>query len=486
MGEEINKRVINATKWSTITEILAKLVVPITNLILARILAPETFGIVATVTMVTSFADMLTDAGFQKYIIQHEFKNKKELYEASNVAFLTNFIMSLLSWFVIVLFRNKIACFLGNDGLGFALMIASLQLPITALSSIQMALYKREFDFKTLFYRRIISVLLPFAVTIPLALLGFDYWSLIIGTLTGTIVNAIILTWKSKWKPNLFYKFTVLKEMFSFSIWTLISSVVIWLSSYIDIFILGTIFNNYYLGIYNNSIHIVNAIMNIITSSITPVLLSGLSRYQNNNIEYSKLLLKVQKTMAYFIIPMGVGIFLYQELVTHILLGDGWQEAAKVIGIASLVEPIKILLSNCISICYVSKGKPKLSIITELLYIIPLVFIGIYMANKGFYEYVYTRQIFKFELIIINLIVVNKVINVSSVSMIKNLLKPMFATIIMFLVAVFLKCISNNIIWSFISIFMCIIVYFIVLYIIDKNEIKLLKEKILDKNVRRN
>lgn len=479
VGETINKKVANAARWSTITEILAKLVVPITNLILARILAPEAFGIIATVTMITTFADMLTDAGFQKYLIQHEFSSKEKLYKSANVAFITNFSMSLVAWIVIVIFRDNIAGFLGNEGLGVAIAVASIQLLLTALSSIQMALYKRTFDFKTLFYRRIISVLLPFAVTIPLALLGLGYWSLIIGTLTGQVVNAIILTIKSEWKPTLFFKLDILKEMFSFSIWTLIDSIVIWLCTYVDVFILGNIFNSYYLGLYNNSLNIVNSIMNVVTASITPVLLAGLSRYQNNEKEYNNLLFKVQRTMAYLIIPMGVGVFLYQDIITSILLGDGWKEASKIIGIASLIVPFMILLSNCTSVCYISKGKPKLSILAQTLYLIPLIPFGLHVANIGFWEYVYGRNLFRIELIIVNLIILNYIIKVPVWNMIKNLIKPLMATAIMAIIAIILKMVSVQEWWSIISMIICAIAYFIVLYIIDKESIKDLKKDFL-------
>ena len=485
MTETIEKKVVNATKWSTITEILAKLITPITNLILARILAPEAFGILATVTMVTSFADMLTDAGFQKYIIQHEFKNKDELFKSANVAFLTNLFISTISWIIISIFRNPISAFLGNPGLGLAIMIASIQLPLTALSSIQMAMYKRIFDFKTLFYRRIVSVLLPFVITIPLALLGMDYWSLIIGTLSGQIINAIILTIKSEWKPKFFYKINILKEMFSFSMWTLIDSIVIWLCSYVDVFILGNIFNSYYLGIYNNSLNIVNAVMNIITSSIIPVLLSGLSRYQNDDEGYKKLLFNSQRMMACLLIPMGVGIFLYQNLITDLLLGNGWEEASKVIGIMSLIAPFSILLSNYTSICYISKGKPKLSIVAQLAYLIPLVPLCVYTAHKGFEEYVYARNLFKIELIIVNLIILNKVIKIPAIKLLKNLQKPLMATLIMAAIAILLQKVSNTIIWSIISIALSVIVYFVILFIIDKEDVNNLKEKFLKRGVKK-
>jgi PST family polysaccharide transporter len=74
---ELNKKIQLSIKWSGITEIVAKSIVPIINMILVRILTPEAFGVIAIVTMITSFADIFTDAGFQKYLIQKKFDNHR-------------------------------------------------------------------------------------------------------------------------------------------------------------------------------------------------------------------------------------------------------------------------------------------------------------------------------------------------------------------------------------------------------------------------
>src|SRR5690606_29357299 len=142
-----------------------------------------------------------------------------------------------------------------------------IQLPLTAFSSIQMALYRRDFDFKTLFIVRMFSIFIPIIVTIPLALLGLGYWSLIIGTIFMQISNAVILTIKSKWKPNLFYKLSVLKKMLSFSLWSLVESISIWLTAWIDAFIIASVLSEYYLGIYKTSTMMVNSFMAVITAS---------------------------------------------------------------------------------------------------------------------------------------------------------------------------------------------------------------------------
>lgn len=85
--QNLNSKVISATKWSGITEIVAKLVAPVTTMVLARLLTPDAFGVLVTVQMVISFAEIFTDAGFQKYIVQHEFVDDNDKYKSTAAAF---------------------------------------------------------------------------------------------------------------------------------------------------------------------------------------------------------------------------------------------------------------------------------------------------------------------------------------------------------------------------------------------------------------
>ncbi len=478
-NNELNNKMKNATKWSTITEIVAKLISPVTNMILARLLIPEAFGVIATITMITSFADLLTDAGFQKYLIQHKFKNEKELYKCANVAFIANLAVSVLVWVIIMLSSDLLANLFGNPGTGLAIIIATLQLPLTALTSIQMGLYKRKLDFKTLFYRRIVSVIIPLIVTVPLAILNFNYWSLVIGNLIGQIANAIILTVKSEWKPKLFFKGEILKDMFSFSIWSLIESITVWISTYIDTFIIGKWLDAYYLGLYKNSINMVNSIMNIVIATVTPVLTSGLAKLQDDRDRYEQTFFKWQRLLGWMIIPMGIGIFIFRDLVTDILLGKQWKEATNIIGIVALIMPFKILLSNMVSICYISKGRPKLSVISQMLYIIPAIIISVIFIQKDFWTFVYVRNLFVFELVIINLIIMNNIIKISAIRMLKNIIKPIIATTAMGIVIYPISISTGSTLIHIATIILGMIIYMILMYIMGKEDFELIKREVL-------
>lgn len=461
----INEKMKKATKWSTITEIIAKLISPITNMILARIISPEAFGVVATVTMIMSFADMFTDAGFQKYLVQHDFKDENEKFKSANVAFWTNFMISVMLWIIIILFRKKIAILVGNPGLGNVIAIACIQLMLTSFSSIQMALYRREFDFKALFLIRMISICVPFLFTVPLGILGFSYWSLIIGNIITQLLNAIILTIKSKWKPYFFYDINLLKEMMSFSIWSLVEAISIWFTSWVDIFIISSSLNQYYLGIYKTSTTMVNSIMTLITASILPVFFSALSKLQNDDKKFNEMYLNTQRIISILVFPLGVGIYLYSDLATKIMLGNNWTEASSVIGIWALTSSIIIVFGNLNSEVYRAKGRPKLSFLAQVLHLAVLIPTCIIASKYGFRSLIFSRAWIRLELVLVHFIIMKTIIKFPIKEIIKAVSPSLVSVLVMFIIGLILKEISDSFIWSIISILLCAICYFAVLYL---------------------
>lgn len=428
---DLNNKVVKATKWSSLTEIAAKLISPISTMVLARLLTPDAFGILVTATMVISFAEIFTDAGFQKYLIQHKFNSREELYRSTTVAFWSNLIMSLAIWGGIIVFSEQIASLVGCAGHGDVIAISCFCIPLAAFSSIQMALYKRELDFKTLFVVRIVGVLLPLVVTIPLAYFTHSYWSLIIGMIALNLSNAIILTIKSKWKPKLFYSFRLLKEMFSFTAWSMIEAISIWLTTYVDIFIVGTMLNEHYLGIYRTSMSTVGQIMGLITAATTPVLFSSLSKLQDNEEGFKKLFFSFQKIVGILVIPIGVGIFLFQDLITEILLGTQWSEAAHFIGLWGLTSSITIVLSHYCSEIYRAKGKPKLSVLAQFLHICCIIPVLLWAIHYNFNFLCDMRALVRMTLIIINLIIMYRIVRISIWAMLRNIAPAIFAATIM-------------------------------------------------------
>lgn len=471
----LNSQVANATKWSVVTEVMAKLVTPISNMVLARLLTPEAFGVVATLTMIIAFAEIFTDAGFQKYLIQKQFIDDDDRDKDTNVAFWSNLVMSLVLWGVIAIFSDSLATLVGSPGLGFVLIVSCAAIPIAAFSSIQMALFRKDLDFKTLFYRRLVSVIVPLCVTVPLAFWLRSYWALVIGTVATNLSNAIVLTIKSNWSPRIYYSFSRLRKMFSYTAWAIVDAILIWATNYADIFFIGLMLSDYYLGLYRTSMGTVGAITSVITASILPVVMPALSKAKSDNNTLRAMLLQLQKYTSIILLPIGFGIFAFRDLITAILLGDQWGEAAPFIGLWGLMDVIVVIFARFGSNLYPAIGKPKLSVLAQVLHLIVVIPAVVISIRYGFTALYWTRSIVRLEAVLVNLILIYYCIQLRPWRMILNLLPEFIGCIIMMMFSLALLSFSNGYVISFIWILLASAVYFATLWLFPAERVVLVQ-----------
>lgn len=474
MNSEKN-RVINAVKWSIITEFVVKFISPISSMILARLLSPREFGIVATVVMIVSLADIFTEAGFQRYIIQHIFSDTKDEEESICVAFWTNLGISILLWLMIFVFSSSIAKIVGNPGMGRVIWIGALVLPLTSFSSIQMAVYKKNLNFKEISWVRILIKLVPLVVVVPLAYLGFSFWSLIIGNIASELLSAIILTARSNWKPKFFYSISKLTKMLSFCVWSIGEAFSSWLISNLGIFIIGTMLSEYYLGVYKTATTIVSQIISIVTASTIGVLISALSSVQNNQQEYDKIYFAFLQGIGIIVIPLGVGMLLYSDLVCNILLGSQWNDAIVVVGVWGFILSESVIFNSMSGAVIISKGRPKelfLANISQAILMIPAFYIG---AKFNFKKMVIISSIVRIELCVVQTVIACKLSGINIFEIFKTIKKYVIATIVMSLLSIILLKKSDLILLQILSVFGCCLVYFLVLYILPDGREELKK-----------
>lgn len=390
-GPISNKKVNRATGWSFAGELAAKLVMPITNMILARILVPEVFGIIATINMVVGLSDIFIEAGFHLYIIQHEFKDREELNKYASSALWVSVILGFLMLGVISVFRDTIAVWVGSPGYGDVLMVTSITIPIVAGISILQALYKRDLNYKHLFIRRILGLIVPLVITVPLALLGWGVWALAIGSLAGKIVNLLTLLGNKNYHPSFYCNLHHIVKMAPFCLTTMVSYSLSWATNWLDILIIGNVLDNYYTGLYKNSQTTVVGIFAMFTSAMTPVLFSVLCRNADDNEKFSDTMRQFTERIALILMPIGFGVLICRRLVTSILLGSKWAEATTFIGIWALVTVLSAVYATyCREACR-AKGKPYLNVIAQsisLTCIIPASYFG---AQQGFHTMIWLR-----------------------------------------------------------------------------------------------
>ena len=471
----MDTKVVAAAKWSLITEVLAKLITPITNIILAHILAPTAFGILATIMMVISFAEMLADAGFQKFLVQYEFESEEDKQKSVSVAFISNIVLAIILWIAIIVWRDDLASLVGNDGLGIPLAVMGTMLPLSAFSSIQMAMYRRSFNFKFLLSIRMITIVTPLFVSIPMALAGFDYWALIAGLLAAQLFTAIALCIRQEKLISIYFSYQVFRNMFSFSAWSLAEAFSIWLTAWIDTFIISHFLNAYYLGMYKMPTAIVTTVMAIATSSMAPVLFSALSRHQHNKVEFEKTFFTFQRYMALFLVPLGVGMFVYQDFIVQILLGPQWKLAGIVLGSWALSSSLVTAISYLISEAFRAKGMPNISFLAQMAHLIVLIPVIYICVQYDFTTFVYARSRVRVQMIAVLLYLLAVYVKMNAWNVISNIKTYIITSVIVGVGSYVLLHVYTSMIWTIFCICVSLISYLVVLYLFPTERVVLTK-----------
>lgn len=457
--------------WSLFSEIAVKFVVPITNMILARVLTPDAFGVVAVCNMLVSFVDLITDAGFGKYIVQHDFKNEQDKENYINVSFWTNLGISVVMTCLIIIFRVQMATMLGHRKYATVISVASIQLIITSISSTQTAIFRRNFEFRKLFIARISVALAPLIITVPLAIMLKTYWALVIGNLCGALVNSIVLSVFSNWRPSFYYNFDLLKRMFSYSFWSLCEALANWTIFWVDTFIVGNNFSEYQLGLYKNSTNMVQSIMGMISASMSPVLLTTLSRLKNDSEKYKKAFLNIHSLMIYLVIPMGIGLFLYRKTATLLLFGSKWGEASNIVGAWGLMMMCSVIFYSFPAELYKSKGIPQMLFLSQCIYLLFMIPICTVTAKVGFWTMVYARCGAIMVQMVIGIVFMIKFFKISLKDYIKSFLYPVAASIVMILISEITGLLLKGMAGDFIGILICALGYLAFVYFVAKDQL---------------
>lgn len=232
------KDTLNATLWSVLAEIIAKIISPAVFLILTHILSPSDFGVVSVATTILGLIYVVSDMGTSKVLIQAEDDegNIQKLYDA---AFYLNIFVGIILFLVVFLFSKELASFYSQPQSDSVIKVMSVQILLYSLCSVQNAIRKRNLDFRFLFYIRLITICSPLLIALPIAFSGGGYWAIVLSTIAGSLLNTVVLWVKSKWKPILYINWHMIYRVIGKSIWNTIEQICVWIPVCFDTFLIS-------------------------------------------------------------------------------------------------------------------------------------------------------------------------------------------------------------------------------------------------------
>lgn len=323
MGSTLKDKAISALIWNAIQRYGVLLISFLSNIVLARLLTPDDYGVVGLLTVFTALAGSVVDSGFSAALIQR----KKVSQTDWSTVFFWNIAASILMYLILLITANSIAGYFKQPILADILRFQSLTLLVNALCSVQTAKLTKELQFKRLAIRSIVGNLIGGCVGIILAINGFGVWSLAWQTVAISIASTLLLWSIAEWRPTFEFSMKSFKEMYKFGGFIFISGICDTLYSNLQSFIIGRFFSIRELGLYSQAKKVERVPVEGTSTVLSQVLFPVYASIASDREIHKKIVRKNITIITYITFPLMVMLIMLAAPIFYILFGTKWMEA---------------------------------------------------------------------------------------------------------------------------------------------------------------
>ena len=378
---DLHVRSIHSLYATIISQLLRFIIQLIGIYIMARLLDPEDFGLIAMATIFTGFFEIFREFGLSSATIQSENINQDQV----SYLFWVNIFIGVFLAFFIILFSPLLAKIYNEPRLIKICAFQALSFLIGGMSIQHGALLARQMKFKSIGYVDVISMLMGLLGGIGVAILGFRYWSLLIAPLITQIARILILWHTVKWRPTRPRVDSGMRPLLMFGAQLTTANFVGYFASNITPFIVGYVGGANFLGVFNRAA----ALTSISSSQILPPVLSvtqaALSRVSKDVDQFKRWALSLIEKISLISMFVTIISLVMADWIVRLLLGPGWEEAIlvfRILSVFALVEPIASIVVTLL----IASGKSNVLLkwkIATLIIIIISLSIGLYWGPIG-------------------------------------------------------------------------------------------------------
>ena len=324
------------------------------TVVLARLLTPQDFGLIAMVTAVTGFLMMFKNMGLSMATVQKAEVNHGQI----STLFWINVILSIGVMLVTAALAPVIAWFYGEPRLTWITLALAGAFIFGGLTVQHQALLRRQMRFGSLALIQIISMLVGILTAIIAAFYGAGYWSLVLMQLATAITSAIAVWVACGWRPGLPVRRSGVRKMLAFGGNLTGFSVINYFARNLDKVLIGWRWGSGSLGLYSKAYGLLMLPLQQIRQPIAVVAIPTLSRLQNEPDQYKRYYYRAINTIAFITMPLVAMLAVLSDEIIRIVLGNQWTDAAIIFKVLAFVAFFQPVTGTC-GWVYVSLGQTK-------------------------------------------------------------------------------------------------------------------------------
>lgn len=401
----------------------------IVTIVLARLLEPSDFGLIAMVMVIVMVALVFTDVGLGGALIQR--RRVLEVHYTS--VFYFNVLIGGVLAFITFLSATWISDFYDNKQLIPLIQVIALLFVINAFSSVQTSKLRKELNYAALAKAEVSAAVLSGVIGIALAFYGAGVWSLVAQALSRGVFYNIFVWSASKWLPSLLFSFKALWQLWGFGFRMFLSALLETIYSRLDIIIIGKLFTPAVLGFFDQAKRLDLMITQLSSGSIMAVMFPVLSKVQNDLPRFQNIVIKTLGIISFIVFFLLGTMYLISEELIVLLFTEKWLPSVvyfKILLLSGFAYPISALLVDILTSRGNSKAFLRLEIYKKILQSINL-YVGFLWGVEG---YLYGLVVVATSSVSLNILFATREIKLSFFLFLKPIVTQMIISVIAVLI----------------------------------------------------
>ncbi|WP_458071585.1 lipopolysaccharide biosynthesis protein [Rhodanobacter sp. BL-MT-08] len=344
----LERRAANAAWWSSL-EILARYGVQfVVMVVLARLLTPADFGLIAMLLVFTSIGILLVDSGFGAALIQRQ----ETTADDETTVFIFTMVIGVVAAAALALGAPAIASFFDQPRLVDLTRVMAIVLPLGAFAAVPDALLTMRLNFKARARAEVVASLCSGVVAVILALQGFGVWSLAWQSIASIAVRGVLLWMYSEWRPRGRYRHESFRGLFGFGGYMLVSGLLNTVAVRLQSLMIGKLFDAGALGYYTLAQNTQSAPASFMGQVLSRVGLPVFSAISHDQVKLVAALRSSLRMALFLFVPCMIGIAVVARPLIALLYGSRWSSAAPILSVLALgaaLWPVHVLNLAAIS-----------------------------------------------------------------------------------------------------------------------------------------
>lgn len=321
--DSLRNKTITGAFWQLLQKGSVQLVSFVVSVILARLIDPTEFGIVAMASIFMAVAGTIADGGLGTSLVQRKVIDELD----QDTVFHFGMFLAAVMYTILFFCAPLISRMYKTEELTLIVRIASLSLFATSFNSVQGALVMRQMDFKKYFWANLAATLISAAVGISMAYMGYGVWALVAQNLTRSVAAVLVLFILVRWLPKLHFSWGRLKQLYAFGLNLMGANLIGTFFNELRGFLIGLRFQPADLAFFNRGNSIPGLINDNVNGTISTVLFPAISKLQDDKAAVKSSMRHAMMTSVFIMAPLMLLLAASSRQIILLLYTDKWIQA---------------------------------------------------------------------------------------------------------------------------------------------------------------